>query len=276
MNPFSCIALLLCAISLPISLDATSVQRNLGDFLNRDTLIVGNYPEQVTHAGTVFRKPLKNSPLRVLYYYFNPTQTRLAVNLVVHNQGSQDAEIELLEGYGGPTSSGLSAGHRSSISFLSKLNKEKWTKISIPKGTTHQITYHEIKPNMTTSGIVRIGRLQGENVEVELQIVEEPFAQFTRLVPKSPFRTPFRYAETSVSVVKKTVLFSPEHLIKEIQIGGPPYIKDKNHDILVKGNYGVVYEIHLELVNNTDSYEKVDLFFSRIRTKQHCFFNHRY
>jgi len=123
---------------------------------------------------------------------------------------------------------------------------------------------------MTTSGMVRIDRLQGENVEVELQIVEEPFAQFTRLVPKSPYRTPFRYAETSKSVVKKTVRFNPDYLIKEIPIGGPPYIDDKTNGILVKGNYGIVYDLHLELVNNTDSYEKVELFFSRISGMARC------
>ncbi|MBT5855676.1 hypothetical protein HOH87_03465 [bacterium] len=233
-------------------------------FFKDETLIVSNYPERLTHPGVIFNRRMTKPSLRVMYYHKNDTSKSMWINLIVHNKGKKEASIQVLKGLGGPDKDGLSAGHRATNQFIKHLQKGAFSPKTIPPGDSIQLVYQQIKPSMVSSGMIKLDNLSKEPLSVELQAVESGHQQFTRLIPESEERTPFKVAQFDSGLIRKSVRFDPKDRILEIPIGDTPFLKDDRSKIVLKGNYGVLYTVKVALENSSGTYEHVNLLFSRI------------
>jgi len=117
------------------------------------------------------------------------------------------------------------------------------------------------------SGLCQLETLDGGDLEVTVEtssrgfqvagdrLIDAPFNPF-RIHPKGVFSDP------TIVVDEKFIVGSTESA--EIPFGRAPWLIDGTTGEPNTGNYGVLYELRLEVSNPTQEYRKVSLFFEPV------------
>jgi hypothetical protein len=217
-------------------------------------LLYSNDPERVTAAGTLFAADLaRDQATRLLYHHQNAGSEPLRLRLELVNPTDQPIDAQVIEGAAGPTWDAVEAGHRAAARYLHSALHEIGTIVRVPPRSQQAIALGRMTPRSTVSGIFGLRSLaSGLSVRVS---AEPDTAPSISLRPAAPieklsdqvYPAPERPVHARY-VVGKNWTF--------LKLGGDPIAARGSHKKL-QGNYGVSYELSLDLSNPTDQPQSV-------------------
>lgn len=233
------------------------------------TLMVSNRPEKIGGEGVLFRSEFRrDQPTRLLYSHVNAgggTQY-LWVNLT--NPTSQPVRVQVIQADGGPAPEELYVGHRCNTRFLEEIGRNQGVVLTIAPGRTLSLGQYRLAPREIVSGLAQMQLVAGDEVRVTVEtstdrdragrierVVDAPFNPF-RIHPKGVFGTP------NIVVNESYVAGSPEP--REIPFGKSPWLIDPVSGEPNTGNYGVMYEVRIDLANPTQESQKIAMYFQPV------------
>ncbi|MCJ7821935.1 MAG: hypothetical protein MUQ26_02440, partial [Armatimonadetes bacterium] len=187
---------------------------------------------------------------RLLFHHVNGSG--LAGELVVEiwNLGDQMARVHVIEGLGGPTNDESWAGHRAAAEFLSNRAGSRGWMLPIAPRTAAPVLTRPIDKDATTSGLVELRALAPADLRVRLYLAPlrpdrtpRPIGAYSA----SPFLGKWQYPNPTREMTARYVVGREWAFIT---IGDEPAVGLIEGDNL-RGSYGVVYNIVLELDNPT-------------------------
>lgn len=216
-----------------------------------DLLMVSNSPERLLAHGLWFEGTLEDyQSARLLFHHVNGSG--LAGELVVEiwNLGDQMARVHVIEGLGGPTHDESWAGHKAAAEFLrNRAGSFGWVLPIAPRTAAPVLSRH-IATGATTSGLVELRALAPADLRVRLYLAplrpDRPPRPIDTYSP-SPFLGRWQYPDPTRELQARYVVGREWAFIT---IGDEPAAGLIEGDHL-RGSYGVVHNIVLELSNPT-------------------------
>ncbi len=239
-------------------LTACSSSHKISQFIEPETLIVSNYPEEIIEPGLVFQKKLTNKPIRTLFYHKNVYKADLYLAVLVKNTTNRAIKIKTMKACSGPNIEGIFTGHMASKNFLTLLNNNQYEEKIIPPKMTISLINQLIKPNQISSGIIKI-RAEKKGLIFKMLVAED---KFLNLVDFNDQKKVFKVGvfEHPYKIIKKKI--KGLESVKEFALGNTPFLKDKKSKIVLQGNYGVFYIYQINVINRNDWYKKINIYFS--------------
>ena len=216
-----------------------------------DLLMVSNSPERLLSQGLWFEGTLDElQSARLLYHHVDGTGLPGELVLEVWNLGDQTAHVHCIAGMGGPTTDESWAGHRAASNFLdNRAAKVGWI-VPVPPRAAAPVLAHHMAPRATASGVVELHSLSPASLRVRLY-----------LAPRRTERLPHPIATYSESpLLGKWQYPNPQREVSARYVVGREWafvtIGDRAIAGVIEGdrlagNYGVIYDIDLDLVNPT-------------------------
>jgi hypothetical protein len=217
-------------------------------------LLYSNEPERVTAAGTLFAAELaRDQPARLLYHHQNRGYEPLRLRLELVNPTDQPIDAQVIEGAAGPTWDAVEAGHRAAARYMRSALQAIGTIVRVPPHSQQAVALQRMTPNATVSGIFGLRSLAaGLSVRVSAEPDTAPSAALRPAAPVDRlsdqiYPAPQRPVHARYIVGKNWTF---------LKLGGDP-IAARGSQKSLQGNYGVSYELSLDLSNPTDQPQSV-------------------
>ncbi|MGQ9698531.1 MAG: hypothetical protein ACUVRO_11135 [Armatimonadota bacterium] len=216
-------------------------------------LYYSNNPEQVRRLGTLFAAPLeRDRPARLLYHHQNMMGRPFDLSISLANYGSAPAMVHVIEAAANPQVDTVQIGHRAVARFLPSLFSDSGYILDLDPGERYLLLLQNIVPKYTASGIYQLRLLSGDSVWTFVRADE---GWSIPAQPPQPSRdvydTPKRVIEQEYAVGGRWAFISI----------GKHAIRGANHDGVLYGNYGVLYDIRVKAKNPTDSPVALEVLF---------------
>jgi hypothetical protein len=224
-------------------------------------LLVSNRPEVVDADGILFAETVDaRHPIRLLYHHMNGTREHSRIlSVVLSNRSTRPAEMLLISGLAGPSPDPLFTGHAATTRFLQNLSAGRGYVLEIAPHSRYAFTAQTMLPRQLVSGILQLQLLQGEELEVRVQIrlpwllegtVALPVNQIAYPHPKGIFQSPTVILERTVDVRWPAPL---------VDLGAAAGLADLRTGERLVGDYGVVYRILITAANLAGREVQADL-----------------
>ena len=216
-----------------------------------DLLMVSNSPERLLSQGLWFEGTLGDAQsARLFYHHVNGTGSSGELAVELWNLGEKTAYVQCVAGTGGPSRDESWAGHRAANEFLgNRAGNVGWI-IPVPPRTAAPVLAHRVTANATASGVVEMRTSAPADLRVRLY-----------LAPQRAERLPYRISAYSESpLLGKWQYPGPRREVSAQYVVGREWafvtIGDRAVAGVVEGdrlagNYGVIYDVELDLVNPT-------------------------
>jgi hypothetical protein len=224
-----------------------------------DTLFVSNYPESIRYPGAVFDYTMEKPGFRLMYHHRNVATYPLFVTILVTNLDKADTKVDIYRGEGGPSSDIVFAGHRAASKFMNQL-LDSPDEMVIPAQSTVQVLMHNIKPDQTASGLIRILKKPSANIQVKMILTDPEYGPLSAFSDIPDAINRFRVGHFSESIREETMVFNTTDLVSQVSVGSKPYLKDVKHGTVMKGNYALMYAFNATVVNTDSRTRRVRLF----------------
>lgn len=265
----------------PVEGEVSLLVRNLGLAKSPEAeLWYCNDPENVTGPGRLFEAELvAGRPVRMLYHHMNRAERRLAISVTVSNPSEKPALVALSLGDGIPHRDPVIVGADAGLSYLRDWTTGSSVVLEVPSRSSVPLALRVLSTHQTASGLVRIQLLEGgaESLAVRTDALET-----AQLLPAWAAATtheqpwgaagPRALTAGDLDPISGTehVYPSPrreitvEHTVggryTHIRVGQAP-IGATNPERKLQGNFGVLYDVTVELVNPTESEAHVEFAF---------------
>lgn len=232
-------------------------------------LMLSNRPEKIGGEGVLFSSAFRrDQPTRLLYSHLNAGGgvQYLWVNLT--NPSAEPVRVHVLQADGGPAQEELYVGHRCNTRFLEDLSRNQGVVLTIPPHRTWSLAQYRMPAREIVSGLAQMQLLSGDELRVTVEtsadrervgriekVVDAPFNPF-RIHPKGVFARP------NILVNERYVAGSSD--AREIPFGKSPWLIDPVSGEPNTGNYGVLYELRVELQNPTSETRRISLYFQPV------------
>ncbi|MBU0581396.1 MAG: hypothetical protein KKA19_09500 [Candidatus Margulisbacteria bacterium] len=235
------------------------------DFTSVETewLWVSNNPEKITQAGVLLEGYLlEKHPVRLLYYHLNESNEIKRVALIVENREEVPLRLHMVSGLAGPGKDGLYLGHYATKSFMEATLLDEGEYVEIPPFSSKYLFVQSFGYQHILTGLVKLTLLSGKNALIYLIAEDRQSPGGARLSKVSKNQKEltrggvFRRCQRTIS--KRFIIGEPT---KEIRMGDKPFIRDERTHHVLKGNYGVVYKILLQIKNPTVLPQMAEVFF---------------
>jgi len=222
-------------------------------------LMVSNWPEKLTSHGLWFEGRLHDGEaIRLLYHHVNATGAKADLVVELWNLGDETARVHVIEGIGGPSYDEAWAGHRAAKKFLRNQTAGIGWVAPVPVGRAAPIVVQTMPKGTIASGVLELRAMSATTVSVRIYLAPHSPQRLPRTIDsyrESPLLGQWHYAEPRREVKARYLVGGPWAFIT---IGRNPSSGLVEGDEL-RGNYGVIYDIALELVNPTAEEAKVAL-----------------
>ncbi len=214
-----------------------------------NVLMVSNNPERLLAHGLWYEGSLQQyQSARLLYHHVNSTgvQSDLVVELV--NLSDQMGRVHVIAGKGGPSFDEAWSGHKAAVQFLSeRASKAGWI-VPVPPHTATPIISQEMTVGSTASGLLEMRSLSGGDLRVRCYLSPSrsswlPYPILTYV--SSPVLGKWLYPQPQEEITAKYTVGRDWAFVT---IGDPP-VPGVNDGDRLNGNYGVIYNITMELAN---------------------------
>jgi hypothetical protein len=216
-------------------------------------LLYSNNPESFTAPGSLFLGALERDvPSRLLYHHQNMTGRPICVRVDLINLGDDAVETQVIEGAAGPTWDTVMVGHRATARYVQNSRQDLGTIVTLPPHTRRTIFSERVAEKLAVSGLDGLRLLTpSPRGRVLVEVVADA-------APVAPAEVPAEMAERPLSDHVYTHVRKELHARFEvggnwtfISVGKTPVSNQDNRKRL-DGNYGILYDIALELSNPTD------------------------
>jgi hypothetical protein len=225
-----------------------------------DVLFYSNDPEQVSRFGVLYAEQLEaDAPARLLYHHQNRMGRAFYLAIDLINTGKQPARVQVIEGAAEPIVDTVLVGHRAGARYVLREERDVGSIVEIPARTRRTILAQRVAPPRTASGIYGLRPLSGPGLTVQVIAAEKPVTQVQR--PAGSVKVAF----------SEHVYPRPNKVIRSrYRVGerwafvavGRSAIDGRHPKRRLDGNYGVFYDIALEIENPTDVESTVNLVLS--------------
>lgn len=213
------------------------------------SLLYSNDPEAVREFGTLYEGMLDPSgPVRLFYHHQNNLRRAMVFQLYLVNPGDEPADVQVIEGRAGPFIDPLQVGHRAGQQFMEASAQELGYVTRVPAHGSRAVYVATVPDRETVSGLCTFRVLEGGALVVHLSAVQEAArpaipADLLETARNEPhiYPTPQK-AETYSYAVGAHWTFMPI---------GRKAITGKSTNRKLFGNYGVLYNISVNLSNPT-------------------------
>lgn len=217
-----------------------------------ELLMVSNSPERLLSQGLWFEGSLADAQsARLLFHHVNGSGAPADLVVEIWNLGTEAARVHLIEGIGGPTRDESWAGHRAAVEFLGNRARSLGWIVPIAPGTAAPVLSRHISPSATASGLMEIRALDPADLRVRLYLAPtrsertpHPIDQYS----PTPFPGKWQYPNPTRDLEARYVVGRDWAFITIGDQAAPGLVEGDR----LAGNYGVIYNITLELVNPTD------------------------
>lgn len=224
-----------------------------------DLLMVSNYPERLLGKGLWYEGKIGDwGSVRFLYHHVNGSAETADLVVELWNLGDQTARVQVIAGTAGPSSDEVWVGHRAAGAFLSNRALNQGWIAPIPPGRAVPLVSHHLRPRAIASGVLELRALTKADLSLRLYLsapmmdrVPRPLDAYapSPLLGQWQYPQPLRELKARYAVGGEWVFLT---------IGAQPSDGLRPGDRL-PGNYGVIYDIDLELVNPTAEPARVAL-----------------
>ena len=236
-----------------------SVSNERLDLKPASLLMVSNSPERLAAHGLWFEgKMAADQSVRLLYHHVNATSTTADLVVELWNLGDQTAWVLVVEGVGGPSYDEAWAGHKAASHFLSNQAAGIGWVAPAPAGMATPVVAQTVGKGATVSGVLELRTMSSGTVSVRIYLAPHILERLPRPIGvyrESPLLGQWHYLDPRREV-KAKYTFGQQWAF--VTIGRDPASGIMTGDEL-RGSYGVIYDIDLELVNPTAQEARVAL-----------------
>ncbi|MFB3882511.1 MAG: hypothetical protein ACE149_14685 [Armatimonadota bacterium] len=224
-----------------------------------DVLMVSNSPERLLSQGLWYEGSLAEvQSARLLYHHVNSSRVPGDFVVELWNVADQAVRVQVIAGSGGPSRDEAYAGHRAASQFLANRAGNVGWIVSLPAKTAVPVVSHDMDPGSIVSGMAEVRKLGAGDVRVRCYLSPRrsawlPYA--IRSYEPGPLLGRWTYPNPRQEVNARYVVGRDWAFVT---IGDQPVSGLAPGDQLA-GNYGVIYDIGLELINPTDRAAVVEL-----------------
>ncbi len=226
-------------------------------------LMISNRPEELEEDGILFQGTVtKESPARIMYSHKNSSPSKRKLWITFKNPQRKPIKIFVAKACGGPEKFEIQAGHKAAMRYLDMMRTKAGYVLELAPGAFQVFDEYDMSPNFTLSGLCNLQILEGEALDVEVKNAENPRNPQLKLLqePFDPFKIhPHGIFPSPQIEIKRQVTLPNESL--NIEVGKWPWLIDATTGEPNTGNYGVLYNIKVRLVNRQDSAVKATLSF---------------
>ncbi|MCS6829151.1 MAG: hypothetical protein NZ749_00755 [bacterium] len=244
-------------------------------------LMVSNDPERVQKAQTLFTGELSEAQgARLLYHHMNGMVQDGLLQIELLNPADTPRVAHITGAASSPFRDTVRVGYVAGELFLRALINNLGHTITIPPQSKAVLLAQRIRPLDTASGVLQVRLVPAEGVQpsapcilkVAMQVYQNQPLQLlgTTMVwgfmPPRPLTPQERQQvadtdhiyPTSYKVLTATYVVGQRWQFIRI---GEQAVRNHKEQRNLAGNYGVIYEVRIELVNPTDSIRDVELAF---------------
>jgi len=229
-----------------------------------DKLFYSNAPERLEKFQTLFAAKLKrDDSTRVLYHHQNAMAKRVQLIVELINPGDSPARIRVFRGVSNPRIDTLLVGQIAANEFLRSFHNNVSVIESIPAGSRLVLVSDFLDPHKTSSGILQVRQMSGEDVYVRITAAEpwvDDVSEGTIAAAPNPlmlemsdhiYPSPSKDLDTTYRVGERWA-FIPI---------GKHGVQDSQQQKQLYGDYGVTYNISVKVENPTSETKKVRVLF---------------
>lgn len=243
-----------------------------------DDLWYSNDPETVRQPGSLFSATLnKGASARLLYHHVNGTMEDMFLRVEAINESDDPARVEVIPGDGRPDKDPVKAGVCAADAFVQNWMYGSGEVITIPPKSVLPLSFHRLSPGETASGLCSLRLIEGSDLLVRTDAfpplpLDEKWEG--ALFSSTPWREVGVHAinefdrapcEASPHIypspyLKDSVSYDVGGRFGFLRIGQKP-IARQDSDGVLDGNFGVIYNIKVDLKNPTADPVDVELVF---------------
>lgn len=241
---------------LPLKTTARVTVRNV-DLPTREakSLLYSNDPESIREFGMLFQGFVDNEgPVRLLFHHQNRTGRTVTFQVHLLNPNPEPVDFQLIQAEAGPTLDTIQVGHRAGQKYLAAATANVGYVARIPAMSVRTI-YTTAMPNiLTVSGIYSFRITNGGPLVTEVTASASPM---TPQIPDDLVTTARSEPHTYPNPTKdEKYAYAVGQKWTFIPLGRKAITGTRANRKLF-GNYGVVYNITLDLSNPTDEAKTV-------------------
>jgi len=224
---------------------------------------MSNSPEKITTDGVLFSHSLSPvSPVRLMCYHINAGETDKWIMIDLVNSSSSPEKVWLLSGFGGPSPYEAYTGQIASVRFLRNREDGAGQFYTVPPMSRVSVYTQRLAPKQIINSICHFQFSSQSELDVVVRAQSSPGGPpVENLLPPGDVATQCRgiYSTPQVFINQFYQVGDPE---ASIYIGKAPFLVDMENGVELYGNYGVLYDIVLQLKNPTDRLRDIDLTFT--------------
>lgn len=223
-------------------------------------LLVSNEPENVSHLGDLFVGTLEpQTAARLLYHHKCVMPAGCQLRLELSNVSADAAAVHLVSGAAGPHPDELFVGHLAARRFRDRNLGGTGYVVYVPPGRTWSVSQWQLAREEVASGLLRLTSLN--QAELRVCLSARPLKAATSVYPEEVSRRRRDAAHTPGT------RFAPVRRLSARYAVGDPWLflhlgKEGSTDgqgQVLHGDYGVVYDIELQLENNAAQRRRLDI-----------------
>lgn len=220
-----------------------------------------NHPEKLCGSGLLFESGiLLNKPVRLRYYHQggkNVPPNYLGIYL--KNNSAKPAKVHVVESVGGPSVNMIMAGHMNNLIFFSCLESNLGRVETIPAGSMFLVRQTLVKPDEVISGTMDVNLFEGGPLQVLVYASPNKDEEIIYGL-KSDENDPHARGAYPLTKIYTNVTYTVGRGQAFYTIGDMP-VEDMFKGKNFRGNYGVMYEYSINLVNPYDKDKTVTFIF---------------
>lgn len=210
---------------------------------------LSDHPEEVDRRGLLFPGGLTaHRPIRFQYYHLSAlTGDRPELALWVSNPGPRAARLHLSRGIGVPSRDYFSTGHTNNVAWFTAEQRAEGVFLEIPPGETRKVFRQPFLQHDVVSGTLGLTQVEGPPLDfglVALQDPDEPLS-LNNLLKASDVHSRGFYPIATQGMRRRHEKGQGE---TRVTLGG---LRQETFAGVreLRGDYGVVSDLELELVN---------------------------
>lgn len=227
-----------------------------------EVLAFSDHPERVRSRGLLFHAGLLAfKPVRFQYYHEGGRKEGpLFLTVRLANRGRAPARVHLVQGAAGPDPVYFTAGHQNNRAFLRRLAAFEGIVARLAPGEVRQVALHELPVDQVVSGTAQMTLLEGSEVQYGLFAVHDPAEPVGFDLLSNPKDVHARgiYSAADQDLVRGWEIGPGEAFVAIGAVRQPNLL----HGPELKGDYGVLYRVQLDLRNPGPEAERVEVAFN--------------
>lgn len=218
-------------------------------------LLYSNDPESIREFGTLYQGLVTNAgPVRLMFHHQNRSGRTITFQVHLLNPHDTPAEVQVIQAEAGPVIDTIQVGHRAGERYLSASKSDVGYILQVPAKSVRTVYTTAMPQLRTVSGIYGFRVLSGGSLVTEVTSSAEPTKPpITPDILTTAQSEPHTYPNPQKDLKYRYVVGEPWTFVPI----GRQAISGTRANRKLFGNYGVLYNITVEVSNPTNSMQTV-------------------